>query len=320
MRRRRFIRIAAAAAGMPLLGAASAATPVHVWRGVALGAMASLQLAHEDGRAARALIERCTAEIARLEAIFSLFRRESAISRLNASGALDHPPIELVTLLSRAAHISEATGGVFDVTVQPLWQRYADHFAAPDADPRGPRVDDVLALVDWRGVGVEAARIALARPGMAVTLNGIAQGYITDRVAELLRAEGMTSVLVDLGETRALGGHPGGRPWRVGIEDPGARARLAGRLELVDAALATSGGYGTVLDAAGRHTHLLDPRTGTTAPARRSVTVLAREATTADAYATAFALMPDADIVAVATRLDGMAVHLATPGGLRRLA
>src|SRR5690606_33904156 len=123
--------------------------------------------------------------IARLERIFSLYRADSDLCRLNRDGRHDAPPLELVELLSLAASVSAASGGAFDVTVQPLWLRYAEHFAAVDADPAGPALDDLLALVDWRGVSVDAGRVALARPGMAITLNGIAQGYITDRVADL---------------------------------------------------------------------------------------------------------------------------------------
>lgn len=79
-----------------------------------------------------------------------------------------------------------------------------------------PSAEEVVAarqLVGWQGIEVEPSRLALARRGMAVTLNGIAQGYITDRVAEMLRGAGMGNVLVSLGETRALGPHPEGRPW-----------------------------------------------------------------------------------------------------------
>ena len=285
--RRRFLAVSAVAAA-GLTGTARAALPLVVWRGQALGAMASIRLAHPDRMAGERMIGECVAEIARLEAIFSLYRADSAVCRLNAEGALDTPPLELVELLGRCAAFSERTGGVFDVTVQPLFRAYAEHFTAPDADPAGPPIEDALALVGWRGVEIGPERVAFARRGMAITLNGVAQGYITDRVAELLRAGGMTDVLVDLGELRALGRHPEGRPWRAGL--PGR----AETFDLVDgagaAALAVSSGAGSPFEPTGRLNHLLDPATGRCAAPERLVAVLARDATTADAVATALAV------------------------------
>jgi thiamine biosynthesis lipoprotein len=314
--RRRFIAIAAAVAATavwPRAGAAAMA--LHEWRGVALGAAATIRLAHPDEAAARRLLDRCATEIVRLERIFSLYRPDSALCRLNVAGALDLPPFELVELLGRAAAVSAATDGVFDATVQPLWRLYAEHFSAADADPAGPAVEAVLPLVGWRGVSVDDSRITLARTGMALTLNGIAQGYITDRVADLLRAEGMDHVLVDLGETRAIGTHPDGRPWRVGLADPADPARIAERLSLADLALATSGGYGTRFEPTGRHNHLIDPRSGRSAPALRTVSVLARDATTADAASTALSFLPDGDAGPTLRRLGAIAAHICGPDG-----
>jgi len=296
--RRRFLAVSAAAAGLAGRPSAAAA-PLVVWHGQALGALASITLAHPDRGAAERLLAACTAEIARLERIFSLYRADSAICRLNAEGALDAPPFELVELLDRCAGFSALTGGTFDVTVQPLFRRYADHFTRPEADPAGPAVDDVLGLIGWRGIELAAGHVAFARRGMAITLNGVAQGYITDRVADLLRAEGMVDVLVDLGEVRALGRHPDGRPWRVGVARRLERAP-ATAVDLTDVALATSSGAGSPFEASGALNHLLDPVTGRCANPDRTVTVLAPDATTADALATAFALMPEARARAVA--------------------
>jgi thiamine biosynthesis lipoprotein len=300
--RRRFLAISAVAASSLDAPGHTAAPPLVVWQGGALGAMASIRLAHPDPDEARRLLAACVAEIRRQEAIFSLYRADSAISRLNADGALDAPPLELVELLGRSAGFSELTDGAFDVTVQPLFRRYALHFAQTGADPAGPPVDDLLDLIGWRGVQLAGDRIALARPGMAITLNGIAQGYITDCVAKLLRARGMTRVLVDLGELRALGDHPDGRPWRVGIRRPGAQRPAMG-VDLMDLALATSAAAASPFDATRRFNHLLDPATGRCADPSRMVTVTAPDATTADALATAFALMPDKRARAVAALL-----------------
>lgn len=322
--RRRFIAITGSAAGLPLLpraaGAARAAGGLVVWRGTALGAAASIRLRHSDRTRAERAVAACVDEIRRLERIFSLFDPDSALSRLNRHGRLTAPPHELVTLLDRAAAVSAATGGAFAATVQPLWRRYAGHFARPDADPAGPAVDDLLPLLDWRAVEIGPRKIRFARAGMALTLNGIAQGYVTDRVADRLRAEGFADLLLDLGETRAHGRGPDGRPWRAGLADPADAARLALRIDLHDTALASSGGYGTVFDAGRRFTHLFDPRTGRTAPVARGVSVLAANATTADGYSTAFALMSDAEAAAVARRHGGLRVYVLQGGGVVRLA
>jgi len=284
---RRRLLIGAAAAGLTLPFGAAANPRAFRWRGVALGAEATILLHHPDRGAAERIVAACVAEIARLEAIFSLYRPGSALRRLNRAGALDAPPPELVALLSEAKTIAALTGGAFDPTVQPLWRLYAAHFAAADADPAGPAaeaIDRARALVDHRAVAVDSARISL-RPGMAVTLNGIAQGYVTDRVAELLRGAGLAHVLIDLGEVRALDGRPDGTPWRVALG-----AADGPTIDLTDRAVTTSRPDGTRFG--GHFHHLFDPATGRSADRATAVSVIAPRATTADALSTALAVLP----------------------------
>ena len=126
---------------------------------------------------------------------------------------------------------SVGSAGAFDVTVQPLWRLYEAHFGSGSAG----RANDILArahdvaqaLVDYRAVEIGAGRIAFARPGMAATLNSLAQGFITDAAADLLRNEGFETTFVVLGGIRALGRHPVGRRRRVGSASagPGQRGR-----------------------------------------------------------------------------------------------
>ena len=296
--RRRVLQLVAATSGFGLASAIGATIgrrsadglALHRWNGTALGAEASLLVHHPDAREAARLVALARAEIERLEAIFSLHRRDSALARLNGSGFLDTPPPELVELLERAVSWSRASTGAFDVTVQPLWALYRDHFARSGADPSGPNEAAVAAArgsVDYRALEISSERIRFTQPGMAVTLNGIAQGDITDRVTELLRAQGLQRTLVNLGEFRALGGHPAGRPWQIGIKDPNNAAALIGEVDLTDRALATSAVTGTLFDEEGRHHHLFNPTSGR--PSRRlvSASVIAPEARNADACSTA---------------------------------
>ena len=304
--RRRALMIFAAAAGLPLVRPAGAATHAVTWEGQALGAPARLVLHHEDRQKAQKLIDRVVAEVARLEEVFSLYRERSALSELNRVGALVAPPADMVALLAGCRDHWERSGGLFDPTVQPLWALYRDHFSTSGADPAGPGAEAIARILERTGFGAvrfNRDRVVLTRPGMALTLNGIAQGYITDRVVAMLREAGITSSLVDMGEGRAIGGQPDGAPWRVGLAERQDAASPEIVLELVDKAVATSSPAGFRFDAAGGFGHILDPRSGTAKVAYRRVTVVAPDATTADALSTAFSLMELEDI---RSRLGGM--------------
>lgn len=322
--RRRFIAVSAAAAGLPLLpfaaGPAVAREPMlHVWRGVVLGADAVLQIHHPDPAAANRFIRMALTEAERLERIFSLYRPDSALVQLNREGRLDVPPADLVRLLSTSVHIGDSTDGAFDVTIQPLWQLYAEHFGRRGCDPNGPShaaIESALARVGYRAIEIAPALIRFERPGMAITLNGIAQGYVTDRVVDILGREGLTSALVDMGEIRAMGSRPDGSPWRIGLEDPLMPGQTAERISVVSQAVATSGGYGLQFDAAGRFNHLLDPASGASAQRYLAVSVLASNATIADALSTALTFMP-LDRVRHVAKAFGIEAHFAMPDGSR---
>lgn len=312
--RRRVLTIAAATAvgGLGALSARnSRATAPYRWRGTAMGADARILLATGDRARAERVVRMSLAEVARLERIFSLYDRTSDLARLNATGSLRNPAPDMVDLLRRAERIWRRTDGAFDVTVQPLWRRLADHFAAAPDSP-GPTPADLRPTLDLVGadklaISPEAVRLA---PGMAVTMNGIAQGYITDRVADILEAEGFRDVLIDLGELRALAG----RSWPVAI------AGAPGRIELNRRALATSAGHGAAFNRRGDWHHLIDPRHGFSANAYRSVSVVAASATLADGLSTALALTPPDALAGVLARFAGAEAYILDhAGGFNRV-
>ena len=108
---------------------------------------------------------------------------------------------------------------MFDPTVQALWRCYAESFSSKGKAPTAAEREAALELAGWRHVRFDRDRVVLARAGMGLTLNGIAQGYITDRVLVQLRSSGIESCLVDMGEIRTLGEKQDGHPWSVPIED-----------------------------------------------------------------------------------------------------
>jgi thiamine biosynthesis lipoprotein len=218
--RRRMIAIAATAAGAAFLGGGRAAKAGEAvrWQGSALGAQVSIEIYHPDREEARRLVDICVLDVRRLEQQFSLYRADSAIATLNRTGILVSPDADMVALLKASLQFAELTDGAFDPTVQPLWQLYADHFSSQTPDPQGPspqKLAATLAKVGHGGLLVSEDRVALTRRGAAITLNGIAQGYATDRVVDRLRSAGLSTTLVNMGEIRAIGARPEGAPWRA---------------------------------------------------------------------------------------------------------
>src|SRR5699024_9825431 len=238
--RRRFLTIAAAAGGaaaVPRWAWASTKLPISDWRGTALGAPASMRLVHPDRAQAQRAITACVDEIARLERIFSLYQGNSDLRQLNATGELAHPAQELVEVVAFALQLAQQSKGYFDPTIQPLYELYVEHFRDSATHAAGPseqimeqtlsRVDqDAVTLYNELSIVVNDVvnlyndRMRLQRPGMAITLNGFAQGYITDRIAHLLTEYGFEDILIDVGEIRANGRRSDGRAWKAAVADP----------------------------------------------------------------------------------------------------
>jgi FAD:protein FMN transferase len=276
MNRRRFLAISAAAL---VPGRARARDE---WHGRAFGAEAGVTLDGPPECTGPALAA-VTAEIAALEALFSLHDPASALCRLNRLGQLTPEP-QLQALLALCGRMHKATEGRFDPTVQPLWRALAE-----GRDPAPAR-----ALIGWDRVRSDATGIRLAR-GQALTLNGIAQGWAADRIRAQLAARGFTRALVDMGEFAALGG-----PWHLGLADPALG--LYGRDSITGTALATSSPAALRLTAT--ETHILGPHGEP--PLWSSITVEHGSAAVADALSTAFCLADARAIRRIAAALPGL--------------
>lgn len=276
MNRRRFLCLTAAALA-PLPGHAETVT---AWDGTGLGTSLSLRLVGADPHHARQTFARVEAEIARIETLASL-HRDSGLTRLNRDGHLAWPSPDLLDILTLAGQVHVATQGAFDPTVQPLWLALAN----------GTDRATARALIGWDRLRFTPEEIRLD-PGQALTLNGIAQGWAADRIAALLRVQGFTEALVDMGEIAALGSGAG---WPAVIAGPDGTPLAETRL--INRALATSSPRGTLVNG---QPHILGPRGQP--PLWQTVSVSAPRAAVADALSTAFCLMDRASIDAALTR------------------
>lgn len=291
MTRRRFLRIVgtsiAYTAISPTLGFSD--SPIYKWDGEVLGGLASMTFVADDHRQAEKLTALCLKEVSRLENIFSLYLPGSSIRELNKNGFLNTPPAELVELLRESNKLSELSSGAFDISLQPLW-KYLYYLDNTKPDPK--IISKLSALINYKNINISDQKISFAEKGMQITLNGIAQGYITDKVTNLLRNNGMKNVLVELGETYALGRNDQNELWKIGIKHP-KENKLLTTIELENQALATSGGYGTPFENNKTQLHhLINPKTATSSDMYQSVSVIAPNATTADGLSTTLSLLP----------------------------
>lgn len=248
---------------------------------LAFGTTVSIAAVHDDPGAALSAIGEALQETRRIDALMTVFRPGSEVSRLNAAGALSRPDPHLVRVLEFSQRLSALSGGTFDVTVQPLWTLFVE-CARGRRLPSSDEIARARSLVGWSALEVSSRRVAFVRPGMSITLNGIAQGYATDVASGILRERGIHDVLVDAGEYGARGLRQPSQPWTVGIQHPRDPDALIGAVAMDGRFLATSGDYATSFSDDHLYHHIFDPHTGVSPPSLSSVVVAAATGLEAD--------------------------------------
>jgi thiamine biosynthesis lipoprotein len=228
----------------------------------------------------------------------SMWEPSSIISRINR-GEEKEVPLDSVFIKTYllARQVAEESGGAFDYTVGPLVNAWGFGFEGR-RELDSARIDSLLPLVNYELVRLEGDKVIKGKDGIMFDFNAVAQGYSVDLVGELLASKGIDNYLVDIGgEVLAVGEKPLQGPWIIGIERPSenkyAERSLEVSLELKDLALATSGNYRKFYEEDGiRYSHTIDPKTGhPVTHTLLSVSVIAGDCGTADAWATAFMVM-----------------------------
>ena len=284
--------------------------------GIAFGTKVMLKAAHADAQVLERALDAAWREIVAIEHAASLFRPQSALSRLNAHGELSDAPGPLLAMLEHARHISQLTDGAFDATVQPLWHLYANAFAQ-GRDVRDDELSAVRDVIGWQHIEVEGTRVRLGKPGMAVTLNGLAQGHATERCLKALHDAGIENAFVDAGEIGIAGKRDDETAWTAAIADPRTPGNYLGLSQPAAGILATSGDYATVWSADYAQHHIIDPATLRSPPQTASVSVLAPSGALADGLATAMMVMGPEKGLALAAKLPDVEALIVTKSGER---
>jgi thiamine biosynthesis lipoprotein len=193
-------------------------------------------------------------------------------------------------------HFSRDTVGYFNVTVKPLLDLYDATIARDGTYPNDEQIAAACEPIDSQGFTIDAKGIELHHPETAVTLDGIAKGYIVDMMSASLAEKGVASHLINAGgDIRTSGTTTSGDPWTIAVEDPMKSREYPALLRMTDGAVATSGNYEIYYDDEKVFHHIVDPRSGRSPGHNVSATVRASSVMTADALSTALFVAPSTE-------------------------
>ncbi|WP_247233115.1 FAD:protein FMN transferase [Telluribacter sp. SYSU D00476] len=256
----------------------------------------------------------------------SLWDSTSVISGLNANRSYVRADAHFTTVFRRSQEVAADTKGYFDPTVGPLVKAWGFSYKKGLPQPDRVRVDSLLRLVGYQKVRLEGGQLVKETPAMEIDFNAIAQGYTVDVIAGFLKSRGVRNYLVEIGgEVRAEGQNERSEAWHIGIDKP-VDNQEAGRplqtvVPLSGRALATSGSYRKFVERDGRrYSHAIDPHTGVPITHNLlSISVIADDCMTADAYATAFLVMglDKALPIAKAHRMELYGIYEGEDGALQ---
>jgi FAD:protein FMN transferase len=240
-----------------------------------------------------AIMDKAFARIEEIDARMTISRPDSEVLEVNRAAG-QHPvkvTQDVLTVISQGLKYSADGNGAFDITVAPLVKLWG--IGTSNARiPQKAEITAAISLIDYRNVVLDqkALTVYLKKPGMGLDLGSVAKGYAADEVVRILRANGVSAALVDLGgNILTMGRKPDGSPWRIGIQNPeAARGTKLGYVDIASGSVTTAGTYERYFEQGGkRYFHILDSRTGFPAwNGLSGVAILAPDSMTADGYDT----------------------------------
>ena len=256
---------------------------------LAMGTFVSMTLVHPSRDQAEEAMGQAYGEIERLNRIMSRFDETTAVAELNKEGFLKEVPPEVAEVVDRALEYYRISRGKFDITVKPVVDLFWKSFSAgKKSAPSERALREALQLVGAHKIDLEGRTIRFEKPGMGITLDGIAKGYIVDRASRVLTAHEIENHLINAGgDIRTVGLRQDRKPWTVAVQDPEKKGSYPDTIHMTDGAVATSGNYEVYFDREKMFHHIVDPRTGHSPELSTSVSVLAESAMEADALSTA---------------------------------
>ncbi len=245
--------------------------------------------------------------------IVSIYDENSEVSFLNKNGYLDNPSPDLLELINSSIEYYGITGGCFDITIQPLLDLWSGGLWQESEEVQAQKIEETFAVIGSDKIIVSDSRIEFKVDGMAITLNGITQGYAADKAIEVIKGFGIKEALIDIGgDIYAMGTKPDGEKWTVGLDNPNDSDDTDTSIEPLptfvfeDKGVTTSGNYIRYYDPEAEVGHIVDPRTGYSASSCISATVIADTCTQADVLATSVFVLGPVDGMELVESLDNV--------------
>ena len=287
---------------------------LHSGSGLAFGTTVTIKVLHTDDLTAQTAIAAALQQVHHIDTLMSLHQESSQVFQLNQHGSLARPHDHLLQVLTFTQQLSMLTRGAFDITVQPLWQAFS-RASAQGTLPTPAEMAAAKALVNWQRIDIASAQVRFGTPGMAITLNGVAQGYAVDLAMAALLEHGVQHALLDTGEFGAIGSKAHNQAWQLGIGHPRHADALAATLKMDGRKVATSGDYETYFSPDFVHHHIFDPVSGDSPLELASVTVLAPTGILADGLSTAFMVMGSDKALALSAKIHDVDLMLIDKNG-----
>jgi thiamine biosynthesis lipoprotein len=260
---------------------------------LAMGTFVSMTLLHTSRDQAGEAIFSAFEEIDRLTRDMSRFDRSTAIAQLNREGRLVDVPPDMANVVRRALSHHRISNGAFDISVKPVVDLFKNRFSGiKPSPPTEMEMREALKRVDASCIQLAGNSILFKKPGMGITLDGIAKGYIVDKASGALSEHGIENYLINAGgDIRTSGRRQDGKPWTIAVQDPSKKQRYPDKIKMTNGAIATSGNYEVYFDREKMFHHIVNPLNGYSPNASDSVSVMAETAMDADALSTSVFVM-----------------------------
>ena len=259
-----------------------------------MGTYYTITVYDTDTAKSQKAIDEAFAEIERIDNVMSIYKNTSEVYLLNEKKELTNASDEVVYIIKKSMGYGDLSDGAFDLTVQPILDLYTHTFNDLKRPPTDEEVKETLRAVSYKDIKIEGNDIKLTRPGMKITLGGIAKGYAVDRAIEILQKRGIQHVLVNAGGNMRAIGSKGAENWQIALQNPRNKEEYITLIELDNNAVSTSGDYERYFNENKTFHHIINPQTGYSATELISVTIVTGTAMHADALSTSvFVLGPE---------------------------